>query len=79
MNQFEKMGQSLLKGENGQKLRSLAQTPEAQKIGKMVDTEALRAAAESGDTETVKNVLAGVLATDEGKRIAALLGSLMGK
>ena len=79
MNQLEKMGQELLDGANGPKLRSLASSPEAQKIGKMVDTAALKAAAESGDTETVKNVLAKVLATDEGKKLAAQLGGLMSK
>ena len=77
MNQIEKMGKEILDGANGAKLRSLAGTPEAQKIGRMVDTAALKAAAESGDTETVKNVLAKVLATDEGKKLAAQLGGLM--
>lgn len=79
MNQFEKMGREILGGANGGKLRSLSETPEAQKIGKMVDTGALRAAAESGDTQAVRDALSRVLSTAEGKKLAAQLGSMMGK
>jgi hypothetical protein len=78
MLEIERQGSALLSGAEGERLKKLAESAEAQAVGRIVDTDALKAAAQTGDAEALKTMLTKVLSTDEGKRLAARLGGIMG-
>lgn len=59
------------------KLDALSQTREAQALSELISDAELAAAAQSGDKAAMGAILKRVLATDEGKRLAQLLGEAM--
>lgn len=74
---IEKLGKDLLQGEGADKLRSLADSPEAKKISTMIDEASLRKAASTGDTATLTSMLAQVLGSPEGQKLKSQLDGLM--
>ncbi|NLH00967.1 MAG: DUF2461 domain-containing protein [Clostridiales bacterium] len=79
MNDFEKMRQELIKNGKADQLKNVVNSAEGQKIGKMVDGNALKKAIAEGDKDTVNRVLAQVLSTDEGKALAKKISESFGK
>lgn len=79
MNDFEKMRQELIKNGKADQLKNVVNSAEGQKIGKMVDGNALKKAIAKGDKDTVNRVLAQVLSTDEGKALAKKISESFGK
>lgn len=69
MSDFEKLSKELLSGDNAKKVNKIVNSPEGKRIGKTVDGNALKKAAQSGDEKTISNILNSVLATDEGKKL----------
>lgn len=69
MHEIEK----LLKSEKGQAIKGLADSPEAKILSGMIDVKSVEKAAANGDMETLRGVLASVLKTDEGKKLAEKL------
>ena len=51
-------------------LGALARSPEGRKIASKLDADALRAAAQQGDTAALQDALLRVLSTPEGKALA---------
>lgn len=80
MKNWEAMGRQLLDNEDSAgKIRALSQSEEIQNVAKMVDVRAVEKAAEKGDTDTLKQILAQVLSTEDGQRLARQIGEVMGK
>lgn len=77
MQNFEKLGQELERMGKTEDIKKLAQSPEGQKISRMLDAGAVEKAARSGDSEAIKSLLGQVLGTDEGKRLAESVRKLM--
>ena len=79
MQDFEALGKRFMSGAQAEKLKAAAASPEGKKLANMLDAKVVEEAAKKGDTETLGNILRSVLATDEGKRLAAQLSDAMGK
>ena len=76
---FEKVGQELeRRGKTGE-LQRLAQSPDGQKLGKLVDPAAVERAAKSGDSAALAEMMKKLLSTAEGQRLAAELRRTMEK
>ena len=54
-------------------LRAAAESPDAQSLLRRLDAAALQSAAQCGDTEQLKRLLAQALGTPEGQRLAQQL------
>lgn len=77
MPEFDELRKELEKSGKSDGLMRLAQSEDGQKLGKMLDVEAIRRAAGRNDSETLKRLLSGVLSTDEGKRLAENVRKMM--
>lgn len=77
MNDLEKLGGQLEKSGKSDRLKSIAESDDGKAVGRMVDAEAVRKAAGSGDMAALQNILRGVLSTDEGRRLAESLKKAM--
>lgn len=64
---FEK---KLRESGNADKLMAAAQSAEGQRLQQMLDVDKIQSAARSGDAQAIKNILAQVLSTPEGKLLA---------
>lgn len=69
----------MLSGRDGEKLRALADTPEAQALGRLIDPAEAEKAAKTGDTEALREMLRRILSTDEGKKLAGDISGALGK
>ena len=77
MQNFEQLGRELeRRGKTGE-LRALAESEDGAKLSAMLDAEKLSAAAKSGDSAALRQMLGGVLRTEEGKRLAENIRRLM--
>ena len=76
MQNFEKLGQELERMGKTEDIKKLAQSPEGQKISRMLDAGAVEKAARSGDAAALQNILTQVLATEEGRALAEQLSKM---
>lgn len=60
-----------------EELKKLSETSDARRLAGRLDADAVRRAAQRGDTDALKNLLGGALATEEGKRLARQLQQLL--
>lgn len=74
---FEKVGKELQKSGKADKIKNLAGSEEAKRLSSMLDAKSVEKAALSGDADALKGMLKQVLSTDEGKRLAQMLGEAM--
>ena len=79
MEDLEKLRQELARSGKSADLQALARSAEWQKLKGMVDAQALRKAAQSGDSQALAKLLGGILETPEGKSLAESVRKLMGK
>lgn len=77
MQDLEKLAQELQRGGQAQELRQLAASADGQRLGGMVDRAALAEALKSGDAAALKDIMAGLLATAEGRRMSAEVQKLL--
>lgn len=77
VNEFEKIGKELQRQGKTDKLKSLADSEEGKAVSRMVDADAVRNAAKSGDAAALKQILSQVLSTSEGQRLAESLKKAM--
>lgn len=77
MQNFEKIGQELERMGKTQEIKRLADSEEGRRIGRLVDGQAIEAAARSGDSAALKALLAQVLSTEDGKKLAESVTRLM--
>lgn len=78
MRNFEQLGRELERQGRTEDIKRLADSEDGQKISRMIDAAAVENAAKSGDSEALRKMLAQVLSTDEGKRLAEDVRRLMG-
>lgn len=78
MGNFENISKELLKGGKGNEIQKIVNSPESQKISKMVDGNALKKAVSDGDNDTVNRIMSQFLSTDEGKALAKKIGDRFG-
>ena len=79
MKMFDDLQRRLQNEESLEQVSQLADSPDAQALGQMLDPEEIRRAVEAGDTKTLQRLLRQALSTGEGRRLAGQLDSLMGK
>ncbi|MBO6040992.1 MAG: hypothetical protein J6P58_07260 [Oscillospiraceae bacterium] len=60
-------------------LKKLADSPEGQQIGRMLDAQALAQAVGNGDTAALRKLLGTALSGEDGRRLAQQLRQLMEK
>ena len=77
MKDIEKLGSELRKSGRSDALMKLAESPDGKAVSRLVDAESLSRAAKSGDTAALREILRGVLSTDEGRRLAEGLRKAM--
>ena len=77
MQNFEKLGQELDRMGKTEGIKKLAESDIGQRISRMVDAQAVEAAARSGDSQSLQQMLSQVLSTDEGKKLAESVQKLM--
>ena len=77
VNEFEKIGKELERCGKTEKLKSLADSDEGRAVSRMVDADAVRKAAKSGDAAALKTILSQVLSTSEGQKLAESLKKAM--
>lgn len=78
MDDLEALARELLSGENGQALRSLAETGEARRLGERLDRAAAEEALRSGDAGKMKALLESILSDGDGRALARALSGLDG-
>ncbi len=74
---FENVGRELERRGKAGDIKKLAESPDGQRVGRMVDAKALETAAKSGDSEALRSILSSVLNTAEGQRLAENVRRLM--
>ena len=74
---FEEIGRQLERQGKTEDIKRLAESEDGKKLRRMVDAEKLEAAAKSGDSKALHELLSGVLNTDEGKRLAESIKKLL--
>ena len=79
MKDLEALGSELLRGKNGDAIRSLAASKEAQRLGQTISAQAAEQAVRSGDTAKMAELLRQAVSTPEGKALAEKLSSLTGQ
>ena len=79
MQTWEEIEKELKRRGQAEQLKNLASSAEGQKLGQMVDRQALARAAKSGDTETVRAMMSRLLATEEGRLLSEQIRRLLGE
>ena len=77
MRDLESVGRELERMGKTQKLKSIAESADGQRLSRMLDARAVEQAAKSGDAEALRGILGQVLGTDEGRRLAERLKKAM--
>lgn len=77
MQNFENIGRELQKQGKTDKLRSLAESADGQRLLGIIDTSAVEKAAKSGDSAALRDIMSRVLSTAEGQRLAESVRQLM--
>ena len=77
MRDLESVGRELERMGETQKLKSIAESADGQRLSRMLDAKAVEQAAKSGDAEALRGILGQVLGTDEGRRLAESLKKAM--
>jgi len=77
MQNFENIGRELQKQGKTDKLRSLAESADGQRLLGIIDASAVERAAKSGDSAALRDIMSRVLSTAEGQRLAESVRQLM--
>ncbi len=79
MQDLEKLAQELRRRGKTEGIRALADSPDGQRLGAMIDSREAERALRAGDSSALQQLLQGVLGTSEGRRLVTELQSLMEK
>ena len=77
MQNFEQLGRELERRGKTKELRALAESEDGARLSAMLDADALSKAAKSGDSAALRQMLGGILRTEEGKRLAENIRRMM--
>lgn len=77
MQNFEQLGRELeLRGKK-RELEALAASEDSRRLAAMLDTAGIKEAAKAGDQDRLRAMLGTVLSTEEGRRLAEGIRSMM--
>lgn len=76
MQDLEKLRQELQRSGQAEKLKTLAASPEGQRLGQMLDRQAVQAALQSGDGAALQQAMGRLLSSPEGQRLSRQLETL---
>ena len=79
MQNLEELAKELQRRGQAEQLKTLAASADGQQLSRLVDPKALAEAAKSGDTEALRRMMNGLLATAEGQRLSAAVQRLLGE
>ena len=79
MQSFDGLRKELERSGKSEELNALAQSADGEKLSAMLDGEKLQRAAQTGDAASLRAMLGTVLSTEEGRRLAANIKTLMEK
>ncbi len=79
MQNFEQLGKELERRGKAEDIKRLAQSEDSMKLAGMIDAGKMEQAAKNGDTEALRAMLASVLQTREGQRLAENVRKMMEK
>ena len=79
MQNFELLGKELERRGKTEAVKKLAESPEGKSLAAMIDPQAVEQAARSGDADALRQLLATVLSTREGQRLAENVRTMMEK
>ena len=79
MQDLEKLARELQRQGKAEGLRTLAESEDGKKLGRMIDAKALEKALQGGDSAALRKLLHGALRSAEGQRLAENLRSMLGK
>ncbi len=77
MQDWGSLNKELERSGRADELKKLSASEDARRLAGQLDADAVRRAAQRGDTEALKSLLGGALATEEGKRLARQLKQLL--
>ena len=77
MQDWESLNKELERSGRADELKKLSASADARRLAGQLDADAVRRAAQRGDTESLKSLLGGALATEEGRRLAHQLRQLL--
>lgn len=77
MRNLEEISKALEESGKADALKALSDSADARRLGAMVDRPAVEKAVKGGDTEALRKLLGGVLASPEGQRMAEKLRQMM--
>ena len=77
MQDWGSLNKELERSGRADELKKLSASADARRLVGQLDADAVRRAAQRGDTEALKSLLGGALATEEGKRLARQLKQLL--
>ena len=77
MQNFEQLGRELDRRGKTEEIKRLAASEDGARLAGMVDGAAVERAAREGDAAALRQLLGGVLRTDEGRRLAESIRRLM--
>lgn len=76
---FESIARELQSGAGREELQKLSSSADGKKLESMVDGAALEKAMQRGDAAALQKMLASLLSTPEGRRLAGDVQRIMGK
>ncbi len=79
MKPLEDLGRQLQQSGKADRIRQIAESEDGAKLSRLLDAKAVESAAKSGDSEALRRMLAQVLSTDEGRRLAENVKRIMGE
>lgn len=79
MRELEEMAKRLEESGKSDELRAIANSPEGERIGRLLNEDEVGKAVRSGDSAALKDILTKVLSTDDGRKLAEQLGKAMQK
>ena len=79
MRDLEQIGRELQQQGKAEAVKAIAESPEGRRLGQLLDGKAIETAAKTGDTAALQTMLRQVLATGEGRALAAKLQEILKK
>ncbi|MBQ6926853.1 MAG: hypothetical protein IJQ36_00925 [Oscillospiraceae bacterium] len=77
MQNFEQLGRELERRGKKHELETLAASEDSRRLAAMLDTAGIKEAARAGDQDRLRAMLGTVLSTEEGRRLAEGIRSMM--
>ena len=74
---LEDLSRRLQQSGKVEKIKQLAKSDAGEKLSSMIDSEAVEKAARSGDNQALRKMLAQILSTEDGQKLAQSIKQIM--